>query len=62
MTREQEIEHQQEMARIESRKAAFLRTPFCFTIWDIMQKLLSVVFWLCFWALIAQCHCQCIIK
>lgn len=55
--------HEKEMARIESRKAAFARSPFWFTVWYSITTLLNVACWLGFWFLLANCTCSgCITK
>jgi len=55
---EKENELQKTLAKIESRKASFARSPFWFTVWDISWNLLNVVFWLGFWFLVANCECK----
>lgn len=55
-------EHQKEMAIIEARARAFDQSPFWFTVWDATMRILKISFWLSFWLIVAQCHCDCILK
>lgn len=49
MDDECDCELEKDKAIIASRLAAFEKSPVWFTVWDILQKLLSVTFWLGFW-------------
>jgi hypothetical protein len=51
-------EHEETLAKIQSRKEAFARSPFWFTFWDVLTKVVHVAFWLCFWSIVAQCTCS----
>lgn len=51
-------EHEKKLAIIESRKAAFTRSPSWFTFWDVGTSLVKVCFWIAFWSIIAQCTCD----
>lgn len=53
-------EHEKALAKINSRVEAYARSPFWFTVWDLSAKSLNVVFWLLFWSLMTQCHCECV--
>lgn len=55
---EAQRDHEKRLAVIQSRKDAFARSPFWFTVWDWSTRLLNVAFWLGFWSLIAQCTCR----
>ena len=61
MTEEQR-EFEQKIAMINSRKEAFLKSPFWFTFWDLVRSALNICFWLSFWLIVAQCNCKCIIN
>lgn len=51
-------EHEDTLARIKSRSDAFALSPFWLTAWDILARLLKIMFWLGFWSIIAQCTCS----
>jgi len=53
---------EEKIAIIDARKESFLKSPICFTVWDLTQKFFNICFWLGFWLLMAQCNCQCIIN
>lgn len=55
-------EHEKTLAIVQSRKEAFAKSPAWFTIWDVATKTLKICFWLGFWLIVAQCHCDCILK
>lgn len=55
-------EHEKTLAIVQARKEAFAKSPVWFTIWDVTTKALKIIFWLSFWLIVAQCHCDCIIK
>jgi len=60
---EEEIKHEETLAKIKSRSEAFNRSPIIFTLWDWVTTLMHVTFWIGFWFLIAQCSCEgCITK
>ena len=54
----------EEQGRLEDRRkaagnmAAFNRSPGWFTLLRITQKMLKVVLWLGFFAIVAQCACN----
>jgi hypothetical protein len=54
----EQAEHAETLAKIESRKAAFNKSPFWFTAWDISTKVLHIAFWVAFWSIVAQCTCS----
>lgn len=51
-------EHEKNQAIIKARAAAFERSPFWFTLWDITHFTIKCLFWLGFWAMVAQCSCD----
>lgn len=51
-------EHEIKLAQIESRKAAFAKSPFWYAVCSVFKGLLATVFWLGFWSIIAQCTCD----
>lgn len=63
MSADDQREHEQKLAKIAARQAAFERSPFWFTVWDWTTGFLQVVFWFGFWLIVAQCTCDgCITK
>jgi hypothetical protein len=58
MSDEEKQDHEKTMAGIASRKAAFDKSPFWFTVWDVSVRLLNIAFWLGFWSLVTQCTCS----
>ena len=61
MTENPELEHQKKLAIIEARKQAFEKSPFWFTVWDSVNSILQLCFWIGFFLILAQCNCECII-
>ena len=51
-------EHEQVLAKIKSRSEAFAEHPVWFTLWDTLNTVLRVCFWLTFWSIVAQCICS----
>ena len=58
---EERQKHEKNLAIIEARKQAFQKSPFWFTLWDTLRSILNISFWLCFWLIVAQCSCECIL-
>lgn len=44
--------------REKARHERFIRSPFWYTVHSVSREVLKVFFWLCLWALIAQCECK----
>jgi hypothetical protein len=61
MTTDEQRDHEQTLAKIQARKEAFALSPFWFTVWDTAMKVLHIAFWLCFWGLVVQCNCKCLL-
>ena len=59
---ESDRQNEEKLKKIEARKAAFEKSPFWFTVWDLSSKILEALFWLAFWSLIVQCSCDCVWK
>ena len=51
-------EHEQKIAKIEARKAAFIQSPIWFTIWDSVTSIIEAVCICGVVALLAQCSCK----
>jgi hypothetical protein len=55
-------EHETNLKIIETRSAAFQKSPGWFTTWDLVGKLIQACAWIVVVFLLAQCTCGCIIK
>ena len=49
------------LAKIEARKAAFDRSPFWFTFWDVSVEIVWGLTWVAIVLLMAQCSCDCVL-
>lgn len=58
MATDTEAKQQEKLAIIATRAAAFDRSPFWFTVWDVTKKVLEVTCWLGWTLLVAQCTCN----
>lgn len=58
-----ETKHEETMAGIESRRIAYDKNPWAFTVWYVLCKAIGAIIWISIFFLMAQCSCDgCMIK
>lgn len=57
-TLEKQREHEEKLAKIESRRRMAEKTPYLFAFWDITTGILKILCYAVILGLMAQCSCD----